>query len=105
MLDRRKSIDVFPQRKYDNAARVLARASSDACASLQKALDLAVSLSRVSALKVILYIAIRCFFSDCRDRAGFKSLLMAEDDFGIGVRLTLVFAGEVEVDIGLLYLP
>ena len=53
-------------------------------------------------LKVVLDIAISCFVCHCRDGTGLIGLSVAENDFRIFVGLTLVFTGEVQVDIRLL---
>ena len=101
MLDRRECIDIFPERQNYDSSRMLSGTAPDTRAPLQQAFDLAVSLCCSLALKEVFYVTVCSFFRNRSDGSGFKCLLMAEDHLRVGVCLTLVFSGEVKVDIRL----
>ena len=102
MLHGSKGIDVLSDGKNDNTARVLPGAPSDSGTSDQQALDLTVSFGDAFAFEVVFDIAVGCLIRYRRDGACFKCLFMPENDLCVRVCLTLVFSGEVQVDIGLL---
>ena len=99
MLYRRKGVDLFSQRKYDNSSRMLSGASTDSRTSLYDTVNLTFSLSLSVFFVIILYIPKRCLIRQCTNRSGTKRLTCAEDDFRIFVCITLIISREVQVDI------
>ena len=102
MLHRRKGVDVLSHRQNDNTAGVLSRASAHARTALYNPVDFAVSLLASAFFKIIFHITERRLIRQRADRTGTERLSCAENNFRIFMRLTLIFAGKVQVDIRLL---
>ncbi len=102
VLDRGEGVDVLARREDDDAARMLARGPADAFAALGYADDLAAPLLQPVLLAVVHGVAVGRLLGQGADRAGLEGLALAKDDLRIAVGLTLVVAGEIEVDIRLL---
>ena len=91
-----------PTGKNDDTARMLSRASAHARTALYNPVDFAVSLLASAFFKIIFHITKRRLIRQCADRTGTERLSCAENNFRIFMRLTLIFAGKVQVDIRLL---
>ena len=102
MLHRRKGVDVLSHRQNDDTAGMLSRASAHARTALYNPVDFAVSLLASALFKIIFHITKRRLIRQCADRTGTERLSCAENNFRIFMRLTLIFAGKVQVDIRLL---
>ena len=102
MLHRRKGVDVLSHRQNDDTAGMLSRASAHARTALYNPVDFAVSFLASAFFKIIFHITKRRFIRQCADRTGTECLSCAENNFRIFMRLTLIFAGKVQVDIRLL---
>ena len=86
-----KGIDIFPQRKDDDAARMLAGTPPDACTACKQTFDLTVSLGDPFIFKIMLDVAVGGLVRHGRYGSGLEGLLMAENNLGIGVGFGLVF--------------
>ena len=70
--------------------------------ALYNPVDFAVSLLASALFKIIFHITERRLIRQRADRTGTERLSCAENNFRIFMRLTLIFAGKVQVDIRLL---
>ena len=95
VLDRGKGIDHLPQRKNDNAARMLSRSPSHADTALHDPVDLTVSLPLSVLLKIVLYITKGRLIRQCTDGSGPEGLALTENNLGIIMGTALVFSGKV----------
>ena len=102
VLYRGKGIDFLAQGKYDNTARVLSRGAAHAHAALHDPVDLAIALPCPPLLIILLHITESRLIRQCADGAGTEGLPLSKNDLGVIVGLTLIFTGEVKVDIRLL---
>ena len=101
MLHRRKGVDRLPDGQHDDSARMLAGGPPDARASRDDPVDLAVPLTAAPFLIVSFYIAERCLVRQRSDGSRPVGLSGAEDYFRIFMRLGLIVAGKIQVDIRL----
>ena len=97
-----KGIDVLPQRQNDDTARMLSGTAAHADTAHDDTVNLTVALVLSSLLIVILHVAERRLIRKRCNRARAEGLPGAEDNLRILMRLRLVLAGEVQVDIRLL---
>ena len=81
---------------------MLSRASAHSRTALYNPVDFAVSLLASALFKIIFHITERRLIRQRADRTGTERLSCAENNFRIFMRLTLIFAGKVQVDIRLL---
>ena len=92
--------DVLVLRDDDKAAGVLAGRALDADTAERKAVHLRLRQGLAALLKILEYVAVGRLFGQRADRSGAEHVIRAEEFFRILVRLTLIFAREVQVDIG-----
>ncbi len=102
MLHRRKGVDLLSKRQNHDAAGVLPRRPPDARAALCEALELTAALADPAVLAVSERVAVGRLVRHRRDGPCLEGLLVAEDYLRIRMRLRLVLAGEIQVDIRLL---
>ncbi len=102
MLYRRKGVDILPHRQYHDTARMLAGAPADSRASRHDAVDLTDTLMPAPLLIIVPHITEGRLVRQRTDGPGPVSLAAAENHLRVFVRLTLIFAGKVQVDIRLL---
>ncbi len=102
MLDGRKGMDFLANRQHDNAARMLAGRPPYAHAALDDAPNLAVALAHAPFLIVILDIAKGRLIGQCANRPRAVGLPIAKNHLAVSMRLALVLAGEIQVNIRLL---
>ena len=101
MLHRGKRINIFPERKYDDSARMLPRRPSDSDTSLYDTVNLTVSLMNAPFLVIIFYITKRCLIRQRTDRTGTERLTVSKNNLCIFMCLTLIIAGKIQIDIRL----
>ena len=99
MLHRRKGIDLFPQRKNDDTARMLPGTPSDPCTSKHDPVDLTFALTLSPLGKIILHVSERRLIRQRSDGSGPVCLSGTKDDFRVLVGITLIITGEIQVDI------
>ena len=92
--------DVLVLRDDDEAAGVLAGRALDADAAEREAVHLRLRQGLAALLEVLEDIAVGRLFRQRADRAGAEHVIRAEELFGVFMRLGLIFAREVQVDIG-----
>ncbi len=92
--------DVLVLRDDDEAAGVLAGRALDANAAEREAVHLRLRQGLAALLEVLEDIAVGRLFRQRADRAGAEHVIRAEELFGVFMRLGLIFAREVQVDIG-----
>ena len=102
MLYRCEGVDFFSDRKYDNTTRVLSRGSSHTHAPLYDPVNLTISLPLIPLFIIFFYIAKCSFISQRTDRSCTEGLPCSENYLRILMSFTLVFTGEIQVDIRLL---
>ena len=102
MLYRRKAVDLLAQRQNDDAAGVLARRPVDAHTARRDPLDLTASFSNAFVFKITPDITESRLLRHGTDGARPERLPGTENDLRVFVGITLVFSGEVQVDIRLL---
>ena len=90
-------------RDDDKAAGVLAGRALDADKPLSETVLLGLGGLHTVLLKVFLDIAVGGLLGEGADRPGAEDVIRTEEDFGVFMRLGLVFTGEVKVDIGRLF--
>ena len=86
-------------RDYDKAAGVLTGRALNADKPLCKAVLLDLGDGDTALLKVFFYITVGGFFRQRAYRSGAENMIRAEKLLGVLVRLSLILAGEVKVDI------
>ena len=91
--------DVLILRDDDEAAGVLAGRALDADAAEREAVHLRLRQGLAALLEILEHIAIGRLFGQRADRAGAEHVIRAEELFCVFVRLALIFAREVQVDI------
>ena len=101
MLYRSKRVNILSHRQHDDAARMLPRASSDARTPHDKAIDLTGPFPHPMIFIIIFHIAKSRLIRQRTDRTRAVSLPVTENNFRIFMRLTLVFAGKIQIDIRL----
>ena len=94
-----KGVHILSHRKHDYTARVLSRGSFDAYTACNNAVDLAVFFRLIFLFKVFFDISESGLIRETGYRSRAVGLPLAEDDLRVFMRLCLVFAGEIEVDI------
>ena len=92
--------DVHILRDDDESAGVLAGRALDADAAERKAVHLRLRQRLAALLEILEHIAIGRLFGQRADRSGAEHVIRAEELLRIFVRLALIFAREVQVDIG-----
>jgi hypothetical protein len=102
MLHWREGVNVLTDRKYDDSARMLTGGSLNTGTASNKSIDLALTLMLIMLLVIILYITKCSFLGKGTNCTGSKGLTSTEDNLRVGMRLTLIFTREVQVDIRLL---
>ena len=98
MLHRSKRVDLLPDRKYDDTARMLPCRPAHTDTTLYNTVDLTVSLADLTLFIIFFHITKCGLVCQRTDRAGTEGLTGAENYLRIFMRLTLVIAGEVQVD-------
>ena len=86
-------------RDDDKTAGVLAGRALDADKPLSETVLLGLGGLHTVLLKVFLDIAVGGLLGEGADRPGAEDVIRTEEDFGVFMRLGLVFTGEVKVDI------
>ena len=99
MLHRGKGINVLPQRKYNNATRMLSGTSTNTGAPLTNTVNLAATFMTATFFVIFFYISIGSLI--CKGTYGTCSIGLSctKNYFGIFMSLRLIFTGEVQVDI------
>ena len=92
--------DVLVLRDDDEAAGMLTGRALDADAAEREAVHLRLRQGLAALLEVLEDIAVGRLFRQRADRAGAEHVIRAEELFGVFMRLGLIFAREVQVDIG-----
>ena len=92
--------DVHILRDDDKAAGVLTRGALYADKPLRETVFLRLGGGDAALLKVLFDIAVGRLFRESADGAGAENMVGAKQHLGIFMRLRLIFAGEVQVDIG-----
>ena len=103
MLDGAEIRHVHVLRHDDEAAWVLTRGALDADKPQREAVLLGLGRLYPALLKIFLDIAVGGLFGEGAYRSGAENMVGAEQRLGIFMRLGLIFAGEVEVNIGGLF--
>ena len=99
MLYRCKRIDVLAYGKYDDSAGVLTGSSSDTYKSLQHSVDLTFSLPLPKSVIELLYITVCRLVCQTCNGSCTESLPVSENNLCIFMCLTLIFTGEVQINI------
>ncbi len=99
VLHRGKRINLLPQRKDDNSARVLSCRPLHPHTAGNQAVNLTGTLSLAALLKVFFNIAVSRLIRQRTHGSRPERLPFSKDNFGVIVGLTLVFAGEIQVNI------
>ena len=102
MLHRGKGVDLLSQRQHNDTTWMLSGASSDSRTARDDPVDLTGALLISTLLVVIFHVAKGGLIRQRGDGSGAEGLSGAEDYLRIFMGLTLVFTGEVQVDIRLL---
>ena len=102
MLHRGKGVDLLSQRQHNDAARMLSGASSDSRTARDDPVNLTGTFLIATLLVIIFHVAKGGLIRQRGDGSGAEGLSGAEDYLRIFMGLTLVFTGEVQVDIRLL---
>ena len=87
-------------RYDDKAAGVLTRCALNADESFCKTILLDLCDLYAALLEIFFDVAVGCLFGESADGTGAENMIRAEELFGVFMRLSLILAGEVEVDIG-----
>ena len=87
-------------RNDDQTARVLPSGALDVDAAGGKPVFLCLADGHVALGEIFFDVAVSGFFGDRADGAGAEDMVGAEHLDAVGVRPRLIFAREVEVDIG-----
>ena len=95
VLDRREGVDLLPQGKHDDSARVLSRGPAHAHTALDDAVDLTVALAAAPLLIIFLHVTVGRLVRQGADGARPEGLALAENNLRVVVGLTLIFTGEV----------
>ncbi len=102
MLHRRKGIDLLAVGQHHDTARMLSCGAPYPDTALHQSVNLRIPLGNAPLLVIFLHHAEGGFVRQRADGAGLEGIAVAEDHTRVGVRLRLVFAGEVQIDIRLL---
>ena len=102
MLYRRKGIDLLPERKHDDTARMLPGASADPRTAKHDTVNLTFAFALSPLDKIILHIAKRRLIRQRPDGSCPIGLASPEYDLRIFMRKTLIISGEIQIDIRLL---
>ena len=93
-------IDIVVVGNNNHAARMLTGGALDAHTAVNNALYLSGVCDNALVLIILLRETECRLVGDCRDCSGFENVVLAEEFYSVPVRLRLVFAGEIQVDIG-----
>ncbi len=100
MLNRRELVDRIFLRQHHHARGMLSRGALYAGDAIGKALLFRVGQGKPALLRVFQHIAVGGLFRHRADRARAEAEFRAEQFLDVIVRHRLIFAGEVQVDIG-----
>ena len=101
MLHRCKRVYFPSKRKYNDSTRMLSGRTADSYAALNDSLNLLIPLMLSTFFKIVFNISIRRFICQCRDCSSSESLTGPENNLRVCMCLTLIFSGEIQVDIRL----
>ncbi len=99
VLKRRKRIDILAVREHDNAPRMLPGRAANPGTAERNALHLRRALVFLMLLIVFFNIAKRRFIRNRADGTRAEGMSRPENHLRVLVRLALVLAGEIQVDI------
>ena len=100
MIDGRELVDLIFLRHNDHAARMLTRRALYADAARHQAFLFGIAGLDAALLKVLCHIAVRRFVREAGNRARAENVIVTEQLLHVMVRAVLIFAGEIQVDIG-----
>jgi len=98
-LYRGKIVNIFVMRHHNHAGGVLAGGALDARKAAGKPRKLGIVERQVPLLRIFADIGLGCFFGDGGNGTCLEHVGAAKHDFRIFLRLILVFAGKVQIDI------
>ena len=101
-LNRGKGVNFLPMGKHNDSARMLPCCPPDTNTALYNSADFTISFSDPMFFIIIFHITESRFISQGTNGTCPKGLTLAEDDLRIIMGLTLVFSGEIQVNIRLL---